>query len=251
MSFLQPQIVETAYWAIETPMGTEFIPADVADFDGDPWDESAEAARPEFVDVFRDYLESDDIQSAERVDGFLWRLSAPGYFDCTDWSPAASVTEAIRDMLGMYGDGFDLEDYQSVAPNLDGWDAFWQGYLLGLAFTGRQEGPPDAPYEEPIFSNPGSDIAEVVDTDELESNLSDEDRLELYGDALAFFLDALPMLGTEYERAGSDFHLTRNGHGAGFWDGDWPEHGDKLTELSKPYSLCELTLGPNGYYLTH
>ena len=28
-----------------------------------------------------------------------------------------------------------------------------------------------------------------------------------------------------------DFWLTRNGHGAGFWDGDWPENGDKLTGM--------------------
>jgi hypothetical protein len=31
-----------------------------------------------------------------------------------------------------------------------------------------------------------------------------------------------------------DFILTCNGHGAGFWDGDYNE-GDKLTELCKPY----------------
>lgn len=28
-----------------------------------------------------------------------------------------------------------------------------------------------------------------------------------------------------------DFWLTRNGHGAGFWDGDWPANGDALTAL--------------------
>ena len=30
---------------------------------------------------------------------------------------------------------------------------------------------------------------------------------------------------------GHDFWLTTHGHGAGFWDGDYPTHGDKLTEL--------------------
>lgn len=42
--------------------------------------------------------------------------------------------------------------------------------------------------------------------------------------------------------AGHDFWLTRNGHGAGFWDGDWPEHGDVLTEA------CE-TLGGVDLYV--
>ncbi len=29
------------------------------------------------------------------------------------------------------------------------------------------------------------------------------------------------------QRAGHDFWLTRQGHGAGFWDGDWPDHVDR------------------------
>ena len=37
-----------------------------------------------------------------------------------------------------------------------------------------------------------------------------------------------------YGRAGHDFWLTRNGHGAGFRDGDWPEpFAAKLTEAAK------------------
>lgn len=38
------------------------------------------------------------------------------------------------------------------------------------------------------------------------------------------------------EQAGHDFYLTRHGHGAGFWDGDWPEPAaTALTEASKSY----------------
>jgi len=47
---------------------------------------------------------------------------------------------------------------------------------------------------------------------------------------------AAPRGSSEYPieaQAGHDFWLTRNGHGAGFWDGDWPETGDALTEASK------------------
>lgn len=37
-------------------------------------------------------------------------------------------------------------------------------------------------------------------------------------------------------RAGHDFWLTRNGHGAGFWDGDWPEpYADQLTKAAKAF----------------
>lgn len=50
--------------------------------------------------------------------------------------------------------------------------------------------------------------------------------------------------GTD-ERAGHDFWLTRNGHGAGFWDGGW-KHGDELTAMSKPYGSFDLYVGDDG-----
>ena len=58
------------------------------------------------------------------------------------------------------------------------------------------------------------------------------------------------MLGDRYHDAGGDFHLTRNGHGAGFWDGGWPEHGDELTELAKPYGTAEL-VRYGAFYTIH
>lgn len=42
-----------------------------------------------------------------------------------------------------------------------------------------------------------------------------------------------------------DFWLTRNGHGAGFWDGDW-EHGDELTEICKQFPEVHLYIGDDG-----
>lgn len=51
----------------------------------------------------------------------------------------------------------------------------------------------------------------------------------------------------EWGRAGHDFWLTRNGHGAGFWDGDWPEpYGDKLTELAKRFGEFYLYTDDDG-----
>jgi hypothetical protein len=47
----------------------------------------------------------------------------------------------------------------------------------------------------------------------------------------------------EWEQAGHDFWLTRAGHGAGFWDGDWPEHGDALTTLAKLFRAVEPYIG--------
>ncbi len=53
-------------------------------------------------------------------------------------------------------------------------------------------------------------------------------------------------IGDNPEQAGHDFWLTRNGHGAGFWDGDWPEHGDHLTEACKLFGECDLYFGDDG-----
>jgi hypothetical protein len=49
-----------------------------------------------------------------------------------------------------------------------------------------------------------------------------------------------------YASAGHDFWLTRVGHGAGFWDGDWPKNGDALTEICKKYKEIDLYVGDDG-----
>lgn len=46
--------------------------------------------------------------------------------------------------------------------------------------------------------------------------------------------------------AGHDFWLTRNGHGAGFWDGDWAQ-GDALTAVCKRFGEVNLYLGDGGW----
>ncbi len=50
-----------------------------------------------------------------------------------------------------------------------------------------------------------------------------------------------------YGRAGHDFWLTRNGHGAGFWDGHWPEPmASKLDKASKSFGGLDLYMGDDG-----
>lgn len=56
-----------------------------------------------------------------------------------------------------------------------------------------------------------------------------------------------PLTCSEAEYAGHDFWLTRNGHGAGFWDGDWPEDvGERLTAACKAYPQTDLYIGDDG-----
>ncbi len=48
-------------------------------------------------------------------------------------------------------------------------------------------------------------------------------------------------------QAGHDFWLTRNGHGCGFWDGDWLEPAaTKLTEAAEKFGTFYLYIGDDG-----
>lgn len=51
----------------------------------------------------------------------------------------------------------------------------------------------------------------------------------------------------EYKQAGYDFFLTRNHHGAGFWDGDWPKpDGEILSNASDEAGSSEPYVGDDG-----
>ena len=41
------------------------------------------------------------------------------------------------------------------------------------------------------------------------------------------------------EQAGHDFYLTRNGHGAGFWDRGTGAAGDELSDAARPYGSVD------------
>ena len=51
----------------------------------------------------------------------------------------------------------------------------------------------------------------------------------------------------EAAMAGHDFWLTRTGHGAGFWDGDWPmPYADLLDKAAQAAGTCDLYVDDDG-----
>jgi len=67
---------------------------------------------------------------------------------------------------------------------------------------------------------------------------------KLMADAIQFYEQNRDDISDDLTRAGHDFWLTRNGHGAGFWDGDWEEEvGKRLTKASKKFGEVNLYLG--------
>lgn len=59
--------------------------------------------------------------------------------------------------------------------------------------------------------------------------------------------DGNPLWARNRETIAHDFWLTRNRHGAGFWDGDYPKPLDQqLTALAHSYGECYLYIGDDG-----
>lgn len=93
-----------------------------------------------------------------------------------------------------------------------------------------------------------TDDGETVNLQDYE--LADETVAKFRKDCEAFldFEDAqsLEFGGWNAAQAGHDFWLTRNSHGAGFWDRGRGEHGDILTALAKTFGTCDLYVGDDG-----
>lgn len=75
-------------------------------------------------------------------------------------------------------------------------------------------------------------LDDYIDTDDL----SPETLAQAVEDCDAFRESAGDLLDDiDDSQAGHDFFLTREGHGAGFWDRGLGETGQRLTELSRPF----------------
>lgn len=104
------------------------------------------------------------------------------------------------------------------------------------------------------------DYSDESGGDPLDANYSIEDCApELIAQAVAdcdafadtddymAYVNAMPHAPSECaERFGHDFWLTRNGHGAGFWDRGLGELGDRLTAAAKAYGTVDLYVGDDG-----
>ena len=78
------------------------------------------------------------------------------------------------------------------------------------------------------------------------SDLSSETRTSMTDDCTTFW-NAYNTLLDDASQAGHDFWFTRNHHGAGFWDGDYPEQiGEILTDASHGYGSFDLYVDDNG-----
>jgi hypothetical protein len=83
-----------------------------------------------------------------------------------------------------------------------------------------------------------------------ESDLSPEAREIMTADCARFLAanwpDLVAALSLPFDSAGHDYFLTRNRHGAGFWDRDLGDVGQRLTEAAHHDGEQTLYIGKDG-----
>jgi hypothetical protein len=113
-------------------------------------------------------------------------------------------------------------------------NTFTDAYITAIYFTETGDG-----------EQPSSEI-----------KMSEDARARAYADCFTFqsvnatiLAEAYDREGYDEGRAGHDFWLTRNGHGAGYWDRaelEADDLGDRLTEAAKLFGECWTTEGDDG-----
>lgn len=119
---------------------------------------------------------------------------------------------------------------QAATDAGDSLDEFTRAYIECLYFTDTgEEGQPD-----------------------VEDELSPDALAACVSDCADFQESAAEMLAEVYatgytpEQAGHDFWLTRNWHGAGFWDRGLGEVGHRLSDHARAYGGCDAYTGNDG-----
>ena len=125
-------------------------------------------------------------------------------------------------------DLYDDDDESAREPL----DEFTRSYLNTALWSSTNDD------DEPLDANYGID------------DIADEFIQSARIDCLKFQSDnASILIRYDASQSGHDFWLTRNGHGAGFWDGDYeiePDDGDALTNASRSFEQIDLYIGDDG-----
>lgn len=136
-------------------------------------------------------------------------------------------------------------DYMRASRPLSGHASEWHFFrsYVGTALWSSNDDS-----DKPLDSN--YDVSDIS-PETLESMLKDcaafyfanMGHIHCDGAPLSNDMDG-PVGAREAAIAGHDFWLTRCGHGAGFWDGDWPEPAaTELDNASKAFGNVDLYIG--------
>lgn len=119
-------------------------------------------------------------------------------------------------------------------------DHFMMAYIEAALWSSTDDN------EEPLDRNYDS---EDIDESTLATMKADCDKFQAENaDLLAQYYDELPRTEwTPQEQAGHDFWLSRNGHGAGFFDRQASDAvKDALQDKAQKFGTCDLYVGDDG-----
>ncbi len=126
---------------------------------------------------------------------------------------------------------------------------------------------PEPEFEQaPMCPDPECGVREIANPDPLDRNYSEDDisleaLAKIVADCERFEAENRETLeaaiatgevkcGPDFDawgHAAHDLCLTRNHHGAGFWDGDWPEpYAQRLTDAAHAFGESNLYAGDDG-----
>jgi hypothetical protein len=103
--------------------------------------------------------------------------------------------------------------------------------------------------EAALWSSTVGEEGTPMDADYSASDIAPETLERMRADCEDFQTanEALLDQAGDDEQNGHDFWLTRNHHGAGFWDRGYPEAvGRALTDAAHAYGECDLYVGDDG-----
>lgn len=114
-------------------------------------------------------------------------------------------------------------------------DAMVEAYLDCALWSSTDFGDEEGNDPRPLDEDHGAD------------DITDDTRREAAEDCSAFAADnAADLASMDPYQAGHDFWLTRNHHGAGFWDRGLGEAGDRLTKAAHVYGSVDLYVTDDG-----
>jgi hypothetical protein len=114
-------------------------------------------------------------------------------------------------------------------------DAFTSAYVIAALWSTNDESTPAG--GEPMDANYG--IMDIAD-ETLQKMIDDCNKFREQNKEL------LELSGLSDEYAGHDFWLTRNGHGAGYWDRGSEDVFDQLTVACDKWPEIDLYVGDDG-----
>lgn len=169
--------------------------------------------------------------------GAYWGIGSPLY-----WASADGIDRYFRARDIVQAQAMVRAEFPAATFDTSNLDDFLAGYVACALWS----------------SNDDSDESggEPLDTKYDQTDIH-ADTLERMRADCAAFIDQCGHLITEenytrrnqdgcgvLERAGHDFWLTRNGHGSGFWDGDWSEPAaGELSEAARKAGNRDLYIG--------